>query len=97
MQVDIMDTPNDVRSTPSGGRHSRAISEAFSNTVTVNLTEKINGVQRHNRQQNHTQRLFSGFLVDLASGVVKIIVVKQNATQQSKIHKRHVTSTTRGE
>ena len=36
----IMDAPNDVTSIPTGGKHSRAISEAFEALRLVNLTGK---------------------------------------------------------
>ena len=64
--------PNDVTVTTSGGNNSRAISEAFKTPETVNLTEKIQGTQQgHKMSHNVGTRLFSGFLVSFASGVVK--------------------------
>ena len=47
-QDDVIDMPNDVTEESSGGKNSRAISEAFQTPETVNLTEKIESVTTSN-------------------------------------------------
>ena len=74
-QSDLMNAPNDVTTTTSGGNNSRHSQKLLTVSETVNLTETNveNSHQRHNRQHNDAKDHFSGsFLgvpVKLSNGI----------------------------